>query len=69
MHGTISAKVVSGGRVTLDSEIRHELNIDIGDYVVLRVHPLESLVSDGSKRGHQEMLKELTERNNAAEQV
>jgi bifunctional DNA-binding transcriptional regulator/antitoxin component of YhaV-PrlF toxin-antitoxin module len=35
------AKVISGGRVTLDSDIRRDLDIQEGDYVLIDVRPVE----------------------------
>ena len=69
MQRTMSARVVSGGRVTIDSEIRRDLSVDVGDYVVLRVHSLEGLVSNGSKQEQQKILEELAERNGIAEHL
>lgn len=37
----VPAKVISGGRVTLPKEIRQSENIDVGDYVVVNVRPME----------------------------
>jgi hypothetical protein len=53
--------------VTLDSEVRHELDISIGDYVVLCVYPLESMVTNGSKHEYQDILRALAERDDTAE--
>lgn len=37
----VPAKVISGGRVTLDSDIRRDLDIEEGDYVLIDVRPME----------------------------
>ena len=36
-----ATKIQSGGRVSIDSEIRRELGLEKGDYVVIDVKPLE----------------------------
>jgi len=34
-------KIIADGRVTIPSDIRHVLNLDEGDYVMVSVEPLE----------------------------
>lgn len=38
----VPAKIISGGRVTLDSDIHRDLDIEEGDYVLIDVCPMES---------------------------
>lgn len=37
----VPAKVISGGRITLPKELRREMQIEEGDYVVVSAHPME----------------------------
>lgn len=34
-------RIIEGGRVTLPADLRRELNLEKGDYVVVDVEPLE----------------------------
>ena len=38
---THPAKIQTGGRVSIDKSVRDELNLEMGDYVMITVEPME----------------------------
>lgn len=41
-----AAKITSRGRITVDSKVRQELELDEGDWVVAQIEPIENEEGD-----------------------
>jgi len=39
-------RIIEGGRVTLPADLRRELGLEKGDYVVVDVHPIDEVAGD-----------------------
>jgi len=45
-QATAPTRVIDSGRVTIPADVRDELSIEKGDYVVIDVQPLDGGVAD-----------------------
>ena len=43
----VPAKVITGGRVTIPAQIRHEKGLSVGDYVLINVEKLSGGILNG----------------------